>query len=711
MQPNCGGRKPTNDEYSRPTKIGCCCCYLLFFLIVIVIGLIGFLSTNQMAADVQDVIKALDSVNAFSDIYKGQIGADLEVVKTYSKESMAGINDNLVGIAKLLDDSYASYNASLNVLLASVVGVRRFVEGTLAEQPNPCDFSMNTTKVEYTAAGWKAIGTNLPTGSNVCCADEYSQSCIKGSHRVGLGTSMTGENSRGAACKRYTVSGPNVSSTAAECGCCCACIELEYKLRMSMSMIPHKGDASVLEKPVDTEAVGVIIVKARDSLDSSVTEFSKAFASISAVTSIASSSLGNQGAVIGVAVSIWAFAWLTAFLGLIGWLLKKHCCWWTAYTMAIICLLMFFILWGASSAIVMPFGDLCDGMPRTGESPMNWLMTFSPTNSLSGVSPLLVSLYTSCLARRGGYLWGVAGINRTNIMTRFNAFDVAQTLPTSIRTRLLDAAAISAPFTETKGLIATFGSTQSIALTPLVNRSALQSANSTQGSAVLADLDLYQATLSRTIARMQADATANSAQQDLLMVATHLVSLNLTRMTNTSSSTIYGITDRIMRSGSCDELNSMYENVRMPLCDKLSKSLDAVWCLFFLMAIVWFPIFILICANSKHSQHARGEKIKLPHASTLLYRGPPPFFFLLFRPRVLCEKHRIFCVSLPRSVTKKRTRHQVFRPWRMRNIPWATRRRRERARKRRIRAEAGVGVEGVGAKWRRRKRRRKRRKM
>ncbi len=47
--------------------------------------------------------------------------------------------------------------------------------------------------------------------------------------------------------------------------------------------------------------------------------------------------------------------------------LSKHCCWWTAYALGVINVVLFFSLFGASSAIVLPFGDLCSGMPRTGK--------------------------------------------------------------------------------------------------------------------------------------------------------------------------------------------------------------------------------------------------------------------------------------------------------------------------------------------------------
>jgi hypothetical protein len=38
---------------------------------------------------------------------------------------------------------------------------------------------------------------------------------------------------------------------------------------------------------------------------------------------------------------------------------------WTAFGMGIMCMLLFWILFGVSSLIVLPFGDLCEGSPST----------------------------------------------------------------------------------------------------------------------------------------------------------------------------------------------------------------------------------------------------------------------------------------------------------------------------------------------------------
>jgi len=217
-EPNCGSRKPTRVEYRRPRKILCCCCYTGFMLAVITIGLVGFLSTNQMATDVQDVLTSLDEATAFPDNYRAALLADLETVGANADAGLNGINDNLVGIPDIVETAYSSLNTTLSNLRASVTAMRAFVEGDLSDQstPNPCTFAMNGTVVTFdpVAKAWTDNGTALPANSGTCCASGSIYSCVLGTHAVGKGSALSGENSRGAICNDYTVlSDKNVTVT------------------------------------------------------------------------------------------------------------------------------------------------------------------------------------------------------------------------------------------------------------------------------------------------------------------------------------------------------------------------------------------------------------------------------------------------------------------------------------------------------------------
>ncbi len=66
---------------------------------------------------------------------------------------------------------------------------------------------------------------------------------------------------------------------------------------------------------------------------------------------------------------------------------------------------------------------------------------------------------------------------------------------------------------------------------------------------------------------------------------------------------------------------------------RLAKSLDSMWILFFIMGVIWFPVFIVICKGSKHSQFRRGAytprhrfctRFWIPCVCTCLRKGYGP---------------------------------------------------------------------------------------
>merc|ERR1711990_19697 len=90
--------------------------------------------------------------------------------------------------------------------------------------------------------------------------------------------------------------------------------------------------------------------------------------------------------------------------------------------------LMMTILFGVTSALVLPFDDLCDGLPVTGFNPDPWLITFSPDLSIQSVDPTLRRLHQDCLVlynKEDPSLCNVAGYSRQQVEGIFGAFDVA----------------------------------------------------------------------------------------------------------------------------------------------------------------------------------------------------------------------------------------------------------------------------------------------
>eukprot|EP00281_Chroomonas_sp_CCMP1168_P026999 CAMPEP_0206243370 /NCGR_PEP_ID=MMETSP0047_2-20121206/17572_1 /ASSEMBLY_ACC=CAM_ASM_000192 /TAXON_ID=195065 /ORGANISM="Chroomonas mesostigmatica_cf, Strain CCMP1168" /LENGTH=748 /DNA_ID=CAMNT_0053668487 /DNA_START=84 /DNA_END=2326 /DNA_ORIENTATION=+ len=611
-QPNCGGRKPTSVEYGNE-KVVCCCCYFGFFIAVWTIGIIGFLSTNQMGADVQEVLVGLADTTSFPEILKADISTKLAETKTFADTTLAGVNDNLAG-RLVVNERVTAFQASVTALEATVTDLRNFVEGNQASGSgvNKCSYMMNNTAVNYTRLGW----TSITTGEAVpftCCTGTDIYSCIKGDHPVGLGTQMAGENVRGSACKIYNVidyqNGTktyNPPPTNGKCPCCCGCAVLEYRLAAAKAKLPTSASLEALNQPIDLSSFGGLITNAEQEVDAAVTEFGDTFLAIESVIAPARGYLGNQGLVIGVSISIWALAWLGVVFGCLGLLSSRGCCWWTSYTFGVINVVLFFALFGASSPLVLPFGDLCTGMPRTGEDAVPWLMTFSSTGTLESVDPIVRNLYQDCLVKPNGQLWSVAGVTRANLTSRFDPYDTAKTVPATTRTAALDTLTNTQDFVKGGGDVAALSSNDPTLGVDVQTYNDLAAINNSDTRPIVEDFDLYKQTLGTRVAAVQAGYAVSESVRVSLASATSELMTNLTRMTNSTQQGIVAVTDRILSSADCAVLNVLYEGVRTPLCVKLAKSMDSMWFLFFLMGIIQFPIFIIICRGAKHSMSRRG---------------------------------------------------------------------------------------------------------
>ena len=78
-----------------------------------------------------------------------------------------------------------------------------------------------------------------------------------------------------------------------------------------------------------------------------------------------------------------------------------------------------------------------------------------------------------------------------------------------------------------------------------------------------------------------------------------LLESNLTLMTGDAVAAINLIAEELITIGSCREFNKLYENVRTPMCENLSVSMDAFWIACFLAGMAWIPYFWVLLRNGK----------------------------------------------------------------------------------------------------------------
>ena len=171
----------------------------------------------------------------------------------------------------------------------------------------------------------------------------------------------------------------------------------------------------------------------------------------------ASCGLRKVGEKFVVFVQLWGLGWAGLVFGCIGLITNKNCCWWTSFFMFCLCMFIFWLLFGISSIIVLPFGDLCDGLPRTGEDATAWLLTFATTSgAIDTVNSELRNLYKDCLVQSPGYsgnLWSVVGVSEASVREQFASFNVTAMIPSDKIATNLDTTSNTLAFSNSKALM------------------------------------------------------------------------------------------------------------------------------------------------------------------------------------------------------------------------------------------------------------------
>eukprot|EP00293_Proteomonas_sulcata_P017472 CAMPEP_0184289740 /NCGR_PEP_ID=MMETSP1049-20130417/2105_1 /TAXON_ID=77928 /ORGANISM="Proteomonas sulcata, Strain CCMP704" /LENGTH=203 /DNA_ID=CAMNT_0026596629 /DNA_START=1 /DNA_END=612 /DNA_ORIENTATION=- len=81
---------------------------------------------------------------------------------------------------------------------------------------------------------------------------------------------------------------------------------------------------------------------------------------------------------------------------------------------------------------------------------------------------------------------------------------------------------------------------------------------------------------------------------------------NITEMITESQSTVQEIADGLLEVGSCQYFNQVYEDFRIPVCDRFAIAIEAFWILCYLVGMMWCPFFPIIMRNAKIAMLNRG---------------------------------------------------------------------------------------------------------
>jgi hypothetical protein len=270
-QPGCGGTRPSK-EYPKAERTCCAIAFFIFFLLIAVTGIIGFLSTNQIGADMQDVITGMLDTTTFPDQFSKQLNSSFDQVEAASKTLVTSANSRLSGRATV-KQRVKDLNDSIADLEGKFVALQQHIEGkTSGGAQNPCTWSVEGTAVEYDGAlfRWKNVTGGGVWGTGVgCCTGSSTSGCVAGSHAVGVGGGATSAN-----CKLVNVSNNQVASeTAVACTCCCACSERRANLAETLRHMPSTHSIDELNQPLDISSFSSQITGAKDEVGVAIESF------------------------------------------------------------------------------------------------------------------------------------------------------------------------------------------------------------------------------------------------------------------------------------------------------------------------------------------------------------------------------------------------------------------------------------------------------
>mmetsp|Transcript_28420 Transcript_28420/g.59426 ORF Transcript_28420/g.59426 Transcript_28420/m.59426 type:complete len:770 (-) Transcript_28420:232-2541(-) len=570
-QPNCGGKYPSIAKYS-PSETRCCCCgYFLNWIIICIFAVLGFLSTNAASQDIQLVVNSLNSAKAYAPTYKTAMSSRLNQIQSSSLMSLdsSNVNNRLYSVVADTASKVQEASQSMSALISSL-------KATCDSQncpTNPQDVSrfQNSTQMPVTFSAytdrWIAGGAMLATTVTCCPSNaSWSGNLLNYSEAYYQNGDLKPDD--------CIVQSPAIQSKLNSVGgwMCCRCVELSQRLSMCKSNLDRMNSSvqGLNHGIIDRTTLGGAITALASPINTSIDSFDTSMSKISSILVQSSQALTNQAAIVGGSATVWALAIISVSCALFGLLLSISCCWWTSYCLGVVNVIVFFVLFGAFALISLPFGDLCSGIPKTGDSitiQQTWLLTFSAQGRLSDLKPDYIGIYTGCLIPTppAGNLFRVSGRDKNNITgalkTVTGEFTVSEALIA------LDVGTYTSLFAESVELVRSNFST----------------------------FETVQTSLLSTVKSIQ-DLKEKAATSFALISG--IISDRGSVISNTS--------DMIWSAANCSGVNNLYEGFRQPLCNRMSKSLDSIWVLFFFIGVAWFPMFCIICRSSKHSLARKG---------------------------------------------------------------------------------------------------------
>ena len=123
---------------------------------------------------------------------------------------------------------------------------------------------------------------------------------------------------------------------------------------------------------------------------------------------------------------------------------------------------------------------------------------------------------------------------------------------------------------------------------------------------VVYDYDIYKSELQSIIDAFEHTLSLTKDGMSSIKTKSADMESNITLMMSEAQAEINKIADELLTIGSCADYNQLYEAIRKPICNNLSYSLNGLWILCLLVALVWLPFFFILLRFAKILMLAQG---------------------------------------------------------------------------------------------------------
>jgi len=576
----CGQEACCNNTFTRkeiPTwEMGLTFgCLFISWLAVLSFSAVGFASFAQLEQEGALLVDGAVNLYQTPSLLRQDIDS-----------SMEGIKDKAIGFVETdvnpkfnrLNDVRASLDtirARMEEMKGIIEELQFFVEGC-AEGVAPEDCTV----------------ANRAAVHNACASGETEHA------NNGVGVVMDNA-ATSPQCTAFTITGELV---AAPCPCCENCISIIADIDAVIQELPGDEEIDEVDQPIDTADLQAQFDDATSEWSTEMDNMEESTKDLKFIEEGEQEMKDylSEGNVKGAAALFFVLAWIICILvvaGLVLGFMKMSAAGVVLYTAFVLGVLYFIIIicpaFGLWSLIAIPFGDVCDALPGKGGS-SEALVSSLPEETAGEVTDFL----DGCLFDGDKYLWPLVDMTKDSFKEELGDFGSDR-----IDRQQIDDNLAVADYTADYDLDdiedmnsneGTYGIT-----------TTCPSIGAPDCPQFVADMEEYSGNIQTRIALIKPLGADIQAEIDSLKATATLMSEEFNEVLDNSDKLVDDMINDAWEIGRCTRMNDAYEQLRHPMCDRISPVFVATWAALFMTGI-FLPI--LLCSIAKAAKFAHRHR-------------------------------------------------------------------------------------------------------